>query len=108
VIELSDANAGSSHQLSQGEELHVRLPENPTTGYRWQFTQTGGGTLRVVEDRFEPGGAGTPAAAGASGIRVVRFAAENSGNLTLEATERREWEPASAHSKKKTYSIVVR
>ena len=104
MIEISDSDAGSSHQLSPGEELCVRLPENPTTGYRWQLTQSGSGRLKLVEDRFEPGGS----AVGSAGHRALRFVAEKAGAVALEAVHRREWEQASSNDKKKAFAIVVR
>jgi len=108
LIEISDSDSGSSHLLARGDELLVKLPENPTTGFRWHFTQSGSGRLRLLEDRFEQGATAGAVVAGAAGSRVVRFAAETSGALVLEALERREWEPVAPGNKKKVFSIEVR
>jgi inhibitor of cysteine peptidase len=106
MIEISDSDSGSSHLLSRGEEVLVRLRENPTTGYRWQLTQAGAGRLGLVDDRFEAGS--DASAPGTGGHRVVRFVAEQTGSVRLEAEERRQWDQASASNQRRHYTIVVR
>jgi inhibitor of cysteine peptidase len=109
MIELSDTDPRSSVQLALGEELVIRLPENPTTGYRWQFAQSGTGALKEVEDRFVAGAEhrGGPVP-GAGGHRVAKFVAEKNGSVQLEAVERREWEPLTKSLQRRIYAIVVR
>jgi inhibitor of cysteine peptidase len=106
MIEISDSDSGSSHLMSRGEELMVRLRENPTTGHRWQLTQAGTGKLELVEDRFEAAGDGS--APGTGGHRVVRFVAEQTGSVQLEAEERRQWDQPSPSNQRRHYTIVVR
>ena len=70
-----------------GDVLEVRLPENPTTGYRWDFVTSN--ELTVVGDEFSgelDGGIG------AGGQRVVRFQAMKPGTAKVEAANRRSWE----------------
>lgn len=67
VIELGAADDGRSVELRPGQVVVLRLPENPTTGYRWEAPAG----LALLADSFEPGGA----AAGAAGLRVLRFEA---------------------------------
>jgi hypothetical protein len=42
------------------DELRVRLAENPTTGYRWELSQSGNGQLELLEDAFEGAGSTEP------------------------------------------------
>ena len=109
MIEISDTDPRSSFQLALNEELVVRLPENPTTGYLWQFTQSGTGALKEVENRYiagtEPRGGPVP---GAGGQRVIRFVAEKKGSVQLEAIHRREWEPPTKDLQRRVFSLVVR
>ena len=65
----------------------VRLPENPTTGYRWQIASEDS-CLRMVDDRFE--GAQYPR--GAGGLRVLAFEAVQAGSLSLQLLKSRSWE----------------
>jgi inhibitor of cysteine peptidase len=106
VIELSEPEDGSSHTLPLGEELVVRLEENATTGYRWQFSHSGPGVLEQLDDTFGlPGAeAGAP---GASGRRTVRFVGKQRGRVRVEARLGRSWESAAAAPKTVVYSVDV-
>ena len=101
AVELSDSGAAT---LSRNDELVLRLPENPTTGYRWEVTQSAAGTLRLIDDRFVAGGGLAP---GAGGQRVIRFAALAPGNVQISAVMRRSWETSSP-AETRGYSIVVK
>lgn len=65
----------------------VRLPENPTTGYRWQIASDDS-CLRLDDDRFE--GAQSPR--GAGGARVLVFEAVRAGSVSLQLLKSRSWE----------------
>ena len=86
-MELTEADAGREHAAAVGEQLVVRLPENPTTGYRWQLDAPA--EVAVEDDGFEPGGSGAP---GAAGTRTFRLRATAPGTHHLAATQRRSWE----------------
>ena len=101
TVELSDSGAAA---VAQNDELVLRLPENPTTGYRWEVTQSGAGALRLIDDRFV---AGAGAAPGADGQRVIRFAAIASGAVQVAAIKRRAWEPAMP-AESRNFSIEVK
>jgi predicted secreted protein len=34
-MELGEAEIDSTHQVTRGEEIVIRLPENRTTAYQW-------------------------------------------------------------------------
>ena len=42
VVSLTEADNGQSVQVRQGDAIIVRLPENPTTGYRWHIDRASG------------------------------------------------------------------
>lgn len=87
TIELREADAGSRSGMEVGERATVRLPESPTTGYRWvaDFDST---RLRLVEDRFD----GQELPRGAGGERVLVFEAVRSGSASLTLEKKRAWE----------------
>jgi len=87
TIDLGPADAGTRRSAQVGERAEVRLPENPTTGYRWQIASDDSG-LRLVEDRFE--GAQSPR--GAGGVRVLVFEAVQAGSVSLRLLKSRSWE----------------
>jgi predicted secreted protein len=91
-----------------GDELVIRLAENPTTGHVWELQQAGEGTLRIADNRFEAGSpeGGLPAP-GAAGYRVVRLVGERPGTVHLQAVERRPWEPPEKALQTRAFTIVV-
>ena len=86
TIELTVTDTGTKRSVRVGEQATVRLPENPTTGYRWQanFDET---RLRLIDDRFD----GAPSPRGAGGERVLIFEAVLDGRTTLSLAKRRSW-----------------
>lgn len=108
MIQITESDSGSLHDIPHGEEFQLSLPENPTTGYRWQFRISGNGKLNLVEDRFEPGaGGGDGMVPGGGGRRWMRFTAKESGDVFLEAMEKREWETASPAQQTRGFRIRV-
>jgi inhibitor of cysteine peptidase len=85
-VKVSRPDAGKRIRVRVGDVLEVRLPENPTTGYRWDFVAPG--NLSVVSDELaaQPGGG-----IGAGGERVVRFRATAPGETRVEAANQRSW-----------------
>ncbi|MGJ5895399.1 protease inhibitor I42 family protein [Streptomyces niveiscabiei] len=79
-------------RVRAGDDVVVELPENPSTGYRWEITGIEG--LDVTGDDHTPAPPG-PAGAelvGAGGTRVLRLRAEKAGEGRLELAYRRPWE----------------
>jgi len=70
-------------QARVGDTVLIRLPESPTTGYRWTALQ---GT--PASDDFISGSD----AIGAGGVRVLRFRVKSPGAVTLELVLARSWE----------------
>ena len=87
---LTPAQHGGSVRAALGDTLLLRLPENPTTGYRWQFELPAG--LGVSSDDFVM----ATSAAGAGGERTLRLLASAPGLHRLAAALRRPWETSGA------------
>ena len=86
-LELGPADAGTHRSLQVDDRAEVRLPESPTTGYRWQIASADS-RLRLVDDHFE--GAQSPR--GAGGVRVLVFEAVGAGSVSLLLMKCRSWE----------------
>jgi inhibitor of cysteine peptidase len=71
----------------------VELPENPTTGYVWSVAAVPEQLEEVPPDAGT--GAGDPQRPGASGRRLVRFAARGPGTGELRLQHARSWQPAA-------------
>jgi inhibitor of cysteine peptidase len=73
-----------------GDVIEIRLSENPTTGYRWQFTASA--NLALDTDAFRPVNDG---AIGTGGERVLRYRALEPGKASITAVYCRSWEAAT-------------
>ena len=97
VAEFEVTESGSSVTVSVGDEIVVRVPEIPTTGYAWTITSVGG-PLRLVESSYVPDGPAGPAgngvapAPGAGGKRLIRLRAASPGEAAAELALKRPWE----------------
>lgn len=90
---LGEAQEGRHIVPRLRDEIHVRLPETPSTGYVWDLVDFPDGVAEVVADRFETIEGNEQI--GAAGVRHVwlRVLASGSGRLRLEL--RRPWQPAT-------------
>lgn len=92
-LTLGPDDRGRRVSVQAGERIVLRLPENPTTGYRW------GGDLpvflRLVRDENEAGDA-----PGAGGVRVMELVADSPGRAEVSLACARAWTadlPATDH-----------
>ncbi len=85
-IILTDAKNGSRLSATIGDMLILKLPENPTTGYRW-VVQTTKNLAQVGDDFFTKA-----VSAGAGGERCLRFAVQSQGEAQILAGLKRSWE----------------
>ena len=85
---LDSDRHGSSEELAPGQRLSVRLPEVPTSGYRWQGADafSAGGVLRLVSSDYELPVLGTK---GGEGIRRLVFEAVAPGKVGIHLQKSR-------------------
>lgn len=69
-VTLFEEHNGSTVQAKVGQDIVLRLPENPSAGYRWYVTSTNR-TFGYPEKTFE--GAGSNGPVGASGTAVMTW-----------------------------------
>ena len=74
-----------------GRELQVEIPENPTTGYRWELRAEPHSAIEILKDEFSRKSAGV----GAGGIRIWTIKLKEPASVHLEALLRQPWEPDS-------------
>lgn len=76
----TDDNAGR-FTVARGEQVVIRLAENPTTGYQWFLVLATTSPLRLLSTEFDPSpGGGT----GGGGVRIFNFVAASTGAGTVE------------------------
>jgi inhibitor of cysteine peptidase len=86
ALEVNDQANGKTVVLEAGQALVIRLPENPTTGYRWAVDSCG--AMQLDKDEFFPIGMGV----GSGGTRQLQWRAESSGKHQISLVLQRSWE----------------
>lgn len=90
---------------STTKQITIELQSNPSTGYSWNWSQEGTGSLALVEDTFERS---SSPLVGAPGKQVFVFSGDDPGSVTLTFTYARPWETTSLASQDtKVFFYVV-
>ena len=100
LVILTERDNRRSVQASPGDEIALRLPETPTTGFRWRVDLVEG-TLEPAGDSFE---LGTQPQFGSGGIRELRFRVRGPGRIELRHWQ--EWEGDSSITERYAVDIV--
>jgi inhibitor of cysteine peptidase len=82
---LTERENGRSVTVSVGTVVTVRLPEAPTTGYRWAVEAASG--VELIADRTAASGA-----IGGEGMRELEFRVSKPGRHDLRLKRWRDWE----------------
>ena len=107
-VTVSAAQSGTSVELAPAQAVVVRLPSNPTTGYRWVYVEPKDAVLRVDgPSTYEPSQS-AGAAAGAGGTEVWKLAALKAGQQQLRFEYRRPWEQDVPPAQVATYPVTVK
>jgi inhibitor of cysteine peptidase len=88
VIQLTEAEDGQVINMAQADRLNITLPENPTTGYRWEISGIDAAVLRLEKSTYALGPHGAP---GGGGIRTISFQGLSPGTSSLVLKLWRSW-----------------
>jgi inhibitor of cysteine peptidase len=88
TLMLTMADGDKVIEAGAADEIVVRLPENPTTGYRWQIDRIDG----VVEPSGDSYQADPTMQFGSGGIREFRFRRTAPGTARLSLKHWQAWE----------------
>lgn len=103
-VRITEADAGSTVELHQGQTLEVALPGNPTTGYTWEVVP---GAESVLERQGEPAFEAESELLGAGGVMTLSFEANGQGEATLSLIYHRTFEPGVAPLQTFEVTVVV-
>jgi inhibitor of cysteine peptidase len=92
-----------SARLHKGESFEISLPENPTTGFRWNITATGEPVSKMIDEDFHPG-----ARMGGEGVHTWRFRATEQGESEIRMVLQRSWEAPAAPTQAFTLRVIVK
>jgi inhibitor of cysteine peptidase len=100
---------GRTLNLRVGDGVKLSLPENPTTGYRWEFLAKPEPVCVIVSDGYvASGGAGGGGAVGSGGTHEWMFRAVSKGTGGVSLAHRRPWEKDVAPAQTFTLTVVSR
>ena len=102
IVDLIFSDSGRTLMLTPGQDICIKLGENPTTGYRWQVVGAGDPVLFLTNDSFT---LGSSAAVGGGGTRTLQFHTGKTGAATLRIEYGR---PGVAASVKRVFLLNVR
>jgi inhibitor of cysteine peptidase len=102
MLVIDQAQNNGTFELQVGDSFRIELPENPTTGYRWQLPSPQ--TLRILEDSF----ATSTAAPGSGGVRHWTLAADTPAVIALRLELRRSWEKQAVETFDATITVKAR
>lgn len=74
--------------VERGDSIVIELPDQPTTGYRWEIASVDPALVEIEGSEFGSSGPGI----GAGGIATWRLRARAPGRTRLELARRRPWE----------------
>jgi inhibitor of cysteine peptidase len=102
-MEIGPLDKGRNVELRKGDTLVVRLPENPTTGYRWSVEEDGT-ILQLQSTHFDlTEGAGV----GAGGWRTLTFRAEAAGTSKVQLRMWEHWEGDASVTERYVVTVQV-
>jgi inhibitor of cysteine peptidase len=103
MFSLDESSNERDIELGVGEAFELRLPENPTTGFRWELVSNGAPACMLQGDHFEPGER-TP---GRGGMHVWQFRVAQAGLATLDLVYQRSFEHAGKHARRFGLRVYV-
>lgn len=104
TVTIGTGDEGRDVNLIAGDTVVLKLPENPTTGMRWQPFQLPS-SLRLIRDTYDQS---SDAGIGAASTRVLEFGADVAGRFGLRLRRMREWEGESSIEAKYSVTLVVK
>ena len=107
---LHDSDNGGSITVKAGQEIHVFLEENPTTGYLWNVVRPEGDTYLQLQDigyadeqiSFEKD---RQVLFGKGRLKQITFMAKNEGQEEIILRLKQPWESNSDQDK--VYRVIV-
>lgn len=92
MLVIDQAASGQDFNLSPGQIVELRLPENPTTGFRWKLISDPTPACKLLSDSFAAAG-NRP---GQGGNHTWTLQAEQKGECFISLTYQRSFEPSAA------------
>ena len=105
TINADKSYDGRTLNLRVGDGVKLSLPENPTTGYRWEFLAKAEPVCVIVSDAYVSGAEG---GIGSGGSHIWVFRAVDRGTGDVSLVYRRPWEKDVAPAQTFRMTVVVK
>ena len=102
-VVLGEADDGQAVDVGVGDQVVIRLDENPTTGYRWELVDLPA-AVELAGDSFT---LGEPVKVGSGGTRELTFICRRPGPARLQLRHWQAWEGASSVTRTVTFPLRV-
>ena len=89
--QVDETSNHNTVELPIGQTLELSLPENRTTGFKWNVQSSGEPICTLVNERYEAG-----RSVGQGGKHHWQFRAQQAGSADIELLYRRSWEEGKA------------
>ncbi len=95
---LDESLTGHEFTVRLDDEIHIRLQESPSSGYRWEFdaSRSGESGLEVIRDSFEPYEEQISGTYGGPGAHHVGLRVKEPGEHLVRLVKRRVWRASEA------------
>lgn len=103
MLEFDESYNERDIELAVGEAFAICLPENPTTGFRWNFASSGEPACALLDNSFEI----VPDRPGRGGNHSWQFRVTQVGHGKIELVYRRSWEREKMPARKFTLHVYT-
>ena len=100
---IGERDSGKLVEVEVGQSVVIRLPENPTTGFRWSVIAGGDVVCTFVRDEFQGAAIAVP---GAGGEHVWEMRADAAGETLIKLACRRRSQKEDPPQR--TFSLRIR
>lgn len=105
AVVIEKDGEGREYVVPPGETVSLRLPENPTTGYRWEVESFDNNILGPPASDFWPPG---EPSVGTGGTRIFTFEARSPGVTLIRLILKRSWESKQQAADRFEITVQVR
>ncbi len=100
---MTEADSGKTVEVSVGDNLELSLPENATTGYRWELENVDSKVVAIKEEDYKP----SSGAVGSGGSKNWSLKAVAPGKTECRLKLWRPWEGNDSVQKRFSATVVV-
>jgi len=100
---MTEEDSGKTVEVDVGENLELSLPENATTGYRWEIENLDNKVISVKDEDYQP----SSGKVGSGGAKKWSLKAVAPGKTECRLKLWRQWEGNSSVQKRFSVMLVV-